>query len=77
MDWKEFCLAWFKDDTLGPEHIPELDPQDLRKTAAELAKVRELEMVKTKFAAGKKQDVAYHELLRSWRNMIEEAQAHL
>ncbi|EAA29199.2 hypothetical protein GE21DRAFT_3793 [Neurospora crassa] len=77
MDWKEFCLAWFKDDTLGPEHIPELDPQDLRKTAAELKKVRDLEMVKTKLAAGKKQDVAYHELLRSWRKMIEEAQAHL
>ncbi|KAJ4399152.1 hypothetical protein N0V85_006102 [Neurospora sp. IMI 360204] len=36
MDWKEFTLAWLRDNKLGPGDIPELDQADLGKTAKKL-----------------------------------------
>lgn len=76
MNWGEFCVAWFKDDRLSPDMIPELDMNDLPKTARALSLVSAPSLVRHELAAGVF-NKSYYVLLTEWMDMVLKARKKL
>ncbi|KAK3494127.1 uncharacterized protein B0T23DRAFT_315024 [Neurospora hispaniola] len=82
MDWKEFTLAWLRNNKIGPQNIPDLDPTDLTKTAQKLWEIPGSKFVKLQLATGTLSEVRgkgpeYHTVLKGWSDMVKEARGAL
>ncbi|KAJ4398159.1 hypothetical protein N0V85_006356 [Neurospora sp. IMI 360204] len=77
MDWKEFTLAWLDNNKIGPEDIPELDRNDLAKTAQKLMKTHLATGILPPEGSGPHRGPEYHSVLKEWSDVLEEARGAL